>query len=96
MLVLKRHYQFWMSILGLHKLGAVVIPATHQLKDHDFEYRFNAADVKAIVCTATDNTPEQVDLAAKNSPSLKTKIIVGGHREGWHNFDDESVKDLNI
>ncbi|MBE6756464.1 MAG: cupin domain-containing protein [Ruminococcaceae bacterium] len=91
MLVLKRHYQFWMSILGLHKLGAVVIPATHQLKDHDFEYRFNAAGVKAIVCTATDNTPEQVDLAAKNSPSLETKIIVGGHREGWHNFDDESV-----
>ncbi len=91
MLVLKRHYQFWMAILGLHKLGAVVIPATHQLKDHDFEYRFNAAGVKAIVCTATDNTPEQVDLAAKNSPSLETKIIVGGHREGWHNFDDESV-----
>ena len=91
MLVLKRHYQFWMSILGLHKLGAVVIPATHQLKDHDFEYRFNAANVKAIVCTATDNTPEQVDLAAKNAPSLETKIIVGGHREGWHNFDDESV-----
>ncbi|MBE6784234.1 MAG: cupin domain-containing protein [Ruminococcaceae bacterium] len=91
MLVLKRHYQFWMSILGLHKLGAIVIPATHQLKDHDFEYRFNAADVKAIVCTATDNTPEQVDMAAKNSPSLRTKIIVGGHREGWHNFDDESV-----
>ncbi len=91
MLVLKRHYQFWMSILGLHKLGAVVIPATHQLKDHDFEYRFNAAGVKAIVCTATDNTPEQVDLAAKNSPTLETKIIVGGHRDGWHNFDDESV-----
>ncbi len=91
MLVLKRHYQFWMSILGLHKLGAIVIPATHQLKDHDFEYRFNAAGVKAIVCTATDNTPEQVDLAHKNSPTLETKIIVGGHREGWHNFDDESV-----
>ncbi len=91
MLVLKRHYQFWMSILGLHKLGAVVIPATHQLKDHDFEYRFNAAGVKAIVCTATDNTPEQVDLAAVNAPTLETKIIVGGHREGWHNFDDESV-----
>ena len=91
MLVLKRHYQFWMSILGLHKLGAVVIPATHQLKDHDFEYRFNAAGVKAIVCTATDNTPDQVDLAAKNSPTLETKIIVGADREGWHNFDEESV-----
>ncbi len=89
MLVLKRHYQFWFAVLGLHKLGAVVIPATHQLKDHDFEYRFNAADVKAIVCTSDDGTPEQVDLAAKNAPSLQTKIIVGESREGWRNFDEE-------
>ncbi len=89
MLVLKRHYQFWFAVLGLHKLGAVVIPATHQLKDHDFEYRFNAADVKAIVCTSDDGTPEQVDLAQKNAPSLQTKIIVGESREGWRNFDEE-------
>ncbi len=89
MLVLKRHYQFWFSVLGLHKLGAVVIPATHQLKDHDFEYRFNAASVKAIICTADDNTPEQVELAEKHAPTLDTKIIVGDHREGWRNFDDE-------
>ena len=89
MLVLKRHYQFWFAVLGLHKLGAVVIPATHQLKDHDFEYRFNAADVKAIVCTADDGTYEQVELAEKNAPSLQIKIMVGANREGWRNFDEE-------
>ncbi len=89
MLVLKRHYQFWFAILGLHKLGAVAIPATNQLQEHDFEYRFNAAGVSAIVCTADGDVANQVDLAAKNSPTLKTKILVGGEREGWKNFDEE-------
>ena len=48
MLVLKRHYQFWFAILGLHKLGAIAIPATNQLMEHDFTYRFKAAGVSAI------------------------------------------------
>ena len=89
MLVLKRHYQFWFAILGLHKLGAIAIPATNLLTEHDFEYRFNAADVSAIVCTADGDVANQVDLAQANSPSLKTKILVGGSREGWRDFDDE-------
>ena len=52
MLVLKRHYQFWFSIIALHRIGALVIPASNMLKKHDFEYRFNSAEVSAIVCTA--------------------------------------------
>ncbi len=92
MLVLKRRYEFWISILALHKIGAIVIPATHQLKDHDFEYRFNAAGVKAIVCTADDNTPANVDAGSVNAPTLEHKIVVGGEpREGWHSFTDEYV-----
>ncbi len=89
MLVLKRHYQFWFAILGLHKLGAVAIPATNLLQQHDLDYRFNAAGVSAIVCTADGDVAHQVDLAESSSPTLKTKIMVGGNREGWHNFDDE-------
>ncbi len=89
MVVLKRHYQFWFTILALHKLGAIAIPATHQLLEHDFEYRFKAAGVKAIVCTADDNTPDHVDAAAKNYDGLQVKILVGSSREGWHNFDEE-------
>lgn len=89
MLVLKRHYQFWFAILGLHKLGAIAIPATNQLQEHDFVYRFKAAGVSAIVCTADGNTAEQVDIAAKECPELTTKIISGGTRDGWHNFDEE-------
>ena len=89
MLVLKRHYQFWYAILALHKLGAVAIPATNLLQEHDFDYRFNAAEVSAIVCTADGDVAHRVDLAEPASPTLKTKILVGGEREGWHNFDEE-------
>jgi len=89
MLVLKRHYQFWFSILALEKIGAIAIPAVAQLQEHDFEYRFNAAGVKAIICTADGDTAHQADLAAKDAPSLELKLIVNGTREGWHNFDEE-------
>ena len=89
MLVLKRHYQFWFAILGLHKLGAVAIPATNQLQEHDFTYRFNAAEISAIICTADGDTARQVELAEKDSPSLRLKIMAGGSREGWHSFDEE-------
>ncbi len=88
MLVLKRHYQFWYAILALHKLGAVAIPATNLLVAHDFEYRFNAAGVSAIICTADGKVAEEVDKAQKDCPTLKTKVLVGGTREDWHNFDE--------
>ena len=89
MLVLKRHYQFWFAILGLHKLGAVAIPATNQLVEHDFTYRFQAGGVSAILCTADGDTAHQVELAEKVSGIKLTKVLVGGSREGWHDFNEE-------
>ena len=89
MLVLGRHYQFWFAMLALHRIGAVAIPAMNQLLDHDFEYRFNKAGVCAILCTSKGAVAEQVDIAAKKCPQLLHKIIVGGEREGWRNFDEE-------
>ena len=89
MLVLKRHYQFWFSILALHKLGAIVIPATNQLQEKDFTYRFEAANVSAIVCTADGCVADAVDEAAQKCSCLKTKILVGGSRDGWRDFNEE-------
>ena len=89
MLVLKRHYQFWFAILGLHKLGAIAIPATNQLMEHDFVYRFQAADVSAVLCTADGNTAEQIELAEKTAGMNLTKVLVGGGRDGWHNYNEE-------
>ena len=89
LLVLKRHYQFWFSILGLHKIGAIAIPATNQLVEHDFSYRFKAAGVSAIVCTADGDTAHQVELAEASLGISLTKVIVGGARDGWHDYNSE-------
>ncbi|MBR0087770.1 MAG: AMP-binding protein, partial [Lachnospiraceae bacterium] len=89
MLVLKRHYQFWFCMLGLNKLGAVAIPATNQLLEHDFSYRFESAGVSAIICTADGDVAHQVELAEQSYKGLKNKLIVNGEREGWRTFNEE-------
>ena len=89
MLILKRHYQFWFSMLALHKLGAIAIPATNQLKEHDITYRCNKAGIKMIISTMDDGVPEQIELALPHAPTVEQKVIVGGHRDGWRSFDDE-------
>ena len=89
MLVLKRHYQFWFAMVALHKLGAIAIPATYQLKEHDFTYRFDSASVKAIVCTADGDTAEIAERAAESCPTVELKLLVGAKRDGWHDFDEE-------
>lgn len=89
MLVLKRHYEFWFAMIALHKLGAIAIPATYLLQKHDFVYRYNAAGVKAIVCTADGDTAKIAEEAAKECPSVELKLLVGGRKDGWHDFDAE-------
>ena len=88
MLVLKRHYQFWFCMLALHKIGAIAIPATNQLVEHDFDYRFKAAGVKAIVCTADGDVSVEAERAAEKYPEMM-KILVGGKRDGWNDFNVE-------
>ena len=89
MLVLKRHYQFWFSMLALHKIGAVAIPAPNQLLEKDFAYRFEAGNIKAIIATADGEVASSVDKAAEKCKTLEHRIIVGGKRDGWHTFDEE-------
>ena len=88
MLVLKRHYQFWFCMLALHKIGAIAIPATNQLVEHDFTYRYKAAGVKAIVCTADGDVSVEAEKAAAEFPGM-IKILVGGKKDGWNDFNVE-------
>ena len=88
MLVLKRHYQFWFCMLALHKIGAIAIPATNQLVEHDFDYRYKAAKVKAIVCTADGEVSNEAEKAAANYPDM-IKVLVGGKKDGWKDFNVE-------
>jgi len=88
MLVLKRRYQFWFAITALHKIGAIVVPATHLLTKKDYVYRFNAAGIKAIVCVPGEGVSDHVNDAEAESDSLKLKIAVDDAPDGWLSFDD--------
>ncbi|MFI3206800.1 MAG: AMP-binding protein [Clostridia bacterium] len=89
MLVLKRHYQFWFCMVALHKLGAVAIPATNLLTQHDFEYRFDAAGVKAIVCTGDGTVSDEAFSASFNVKETPILIMANGKKDNWHCMDEE-------
>ncbi len=89
MVILKRHYQFWFTILALHKIGAVIIPATNLLTKKDVVYRVNAADVSAIVCTADGEVSQAVEDGEPEFYGPVQKFLVHGGREGWLDFDRE-------
>ena len=87
MLILKRRYEFWYSIIALHKLGAVVIPATHLLTKKDIVYRCNAADIKMIVAAGEDVITRHIIEAMPDSPSVKKLVSVGPEvPEGFEDF----------
>ncbi|MBE5761230.1 MAG: acetyl-CoA synthetase [Clostridiales bacterium] len=92
LVILKRHYQFWFTIVALHKIGAIIVPATHQLMTKDIVYRVNAAGITAVVATTDDELADNVDAAQKDSPTLVTKICVNKKREGWEFFDEGIAK----
>ena len=94
MLILKRHYEFWFAIIALHKIGAVAVPATNQLLRKDLVYRFNAAQIKAVVCTAEGAIASLVEEALPQSPSVGVRVLVRGRRSGWHSFEDGLAADL--
>lgn len=90
MLILKRHYEWWLSMLALHKLGAVAIPATHMLTKHDIIYRNNRASVKAIVCVGDSYVLTQIQEAMPESPTVETLISIGPEvPDGFHDWHKE-------
>ncbi len=89
LLVLGRHYQFWIAMLALNRIGAIGIPAVNQLLAHDFEYRFQFAGVSTVLCTAKGNSAKEIEQALETCPTVEQKIMVGGKREGWRDFDEE-------
>lgn len=96
MLVLKRRYEFWFSILALHKLGAVTIPATHLLTTKDIVYRANAADIKMIVSVSEPEVISHIEEALEKAPSLQYKALVGDSKDGWLDFTSEVDKSSNV
>lgn len=86
MLVLKRHYEYWFAAVALHKIGAVMIPATHMLTVSDFVYRIKASKVKAIVCTPQNEVPEKVKAAVQEAGGAAKLWCVQSDAEGFENL----------
>ena len=90
MIILKRRYEFWFTVLALHKLGAIAIPATHMLTRRDIVYRNQKANIKAIVCVGDDYVVEQIAAAMPESPSVDVLVSVGPIVPmGFHNWHRE-------
>ena len=85
--ILKRHYQFWYVSVALHKIGAVMVPATFMLTKGDIEYRVRSASIKAAICTDENGVCDAVD-AAEDIPTLEIKMVVNSPRDGWLQFDE--------
>lgn len=87
MLILKRNIEFWQTIIAIHKIGAIAIPATHLLTDKDILYRNNAASVKVIVASEDENLINHVNLAMPQSPTVEHRVLVGKTAfDGWVDF----------
>ena len=87
MLILKRRYEWWWAMLALHKLGAIVVPATHLLRKHDIEYRCNIAKIHTIVACGDRDVIQNIEAALPNCPSLKNCVSIGEIvPEGWLDF----------
>ena len=93
MLIEKRRLEWWITMLALHKLGAVPIPATHMLTSHDIVYRNNAASVKAIICVGEPYVLGEVQKAMPESPTVEILVSIGPNvPEGFHDWHKEIDK----
>ena len=88
MLILKRHYEYWFSAVALHKLGAVMIPATHMLTVNDLIYRIKASNIKAVVCTTQNEVPQKVAEALEKTGKTAKLWTVKGEAEGFENLTE--------
>ncbi|MBQ3283095.1 MAG: AMP-binding protein, partial [Atopobiaceae bacterium] len=99
LVILRRHYQFWIVAVALHKIGALLVPATFMLREHDLEYRLVSAGIKAVICTDAGTIADVCDAVAPNCPDLQVKILVAAGGAGLavdtEGFDPEPHRALS-
>ena len=81
LVILHRVPQWWFSMLGLIRLGAVPVPGTPLLTPRDLAYRIESASVSAVITDAG---------GAEKMPGFQgIRIVVGGDAPvpGWTSFD---------
>ena len=89
MCLLKRRWEYWVTAVALHRIGAVIIPASYQLTAKDIAYRVEAAQVRFLIALSDDWIVPQCEEALKKSGgSLLGKALVNAAapREGWLDY----------
>ena len=94
MVILRRHYQFWFVATALAKIGAVMVPATFMLKEHDLEYRLNGASISAVVATSLGGIADVVDSVLDRCPSVTARILVNGAGGGLTPENSDGTLDV--
>ena len=89
LVVLRRHYQFWFVATALAKIGAVMVPATFMLKEHDLEYRLNGASISSIICTSVGGIAQVADNVISECPTVTSRILVNGAGGGLTRRDED-------
>lgn len=86
MLILGRRYEYWLTVVALHKMGAIAIPASHMLTGRDIAFRNNAADIKMIIAMDDEHVMNSVDESVEHSQTLQHRLVIHGARDGWHDL----------
>lgn len=89
MLILRRRWEYWVCATAIHKLGAILIPGSLQLTKKDLVYRADAAKIEMVICVNDNFVIEQVELAMKETNTIKNRVLVDATRDGWLNFEKE-------
>ena len=87
MVLLMQRYEYWPIAMALHKLGAILIPATHMLTAKDILYRCQAADIKMVICVEEAPLLDGVDAAMAKAPTLRHRLVISdAPRPGWESL----------
>lgn len=89
LVVLKRHYEYWFVAIALHKLGAILIPATHMLTTADYLYRMQVSQIRAVICTPQNEVPRNMQAAIRQLPNPCTLWCVQKSMDGFRNLTEE-------
>jgi len=87
LVMLPRIPEWYYSIIGMIKLGVVLIPTTTMSTEKDLEFRINKAKA-TMVLTLTEHAP-RVDAIESKCETLKKKIVLGSAVNGWISFREE-------
>ena len=96
MLTLKNRYEFWFCMVALHKIGAIVIPATHMLKLHDIDFRLKKANVKLVVSVEEDDLISDYNTAAEELGIDLKKLVIERDIDGWINFNKAIEEESDV